>query len=442
MPLRQLTIFPLPLIMVIYWLIPAIAAAQTAVPITIGEESIIANEATVDYPTEAHFRLEVDPKLTVVDANLTYNVEQTSCLAVSTQVPVQVDGPIMEWDWAMIRSGNPPPGVDLWWEWTLTDDQGQTYTTPRQNLKFTDDRFPWQTITEGDITLHWYAGEEVGPLLLESAVEGLQLLEEDLGIELHEDVEFYIYGGSADMRDAVLNIQDWAGGVAFPEYNIILMGVPPDIADDWGRSTIRHELAHLVVGQYGRSCVGGHRPTWLEEGLAMYAEGEPSSDVTADLDQAIQENSFAPLRSLNGPFPAHDDEAGSAYSQSYSTIEFLREEYGQEKLQMLLLLLAEGGSYDDALEQIYDVNVDGLEQQWRTWIGAPARQIPPTPTPISASGIPTVAPLLGPATMPTPLASESEPEFPSSTPSPGICGFGLLPLLLLSVFSWRKKGLS
>jgi hypothetical protein len=304
MLLRRVSILSL-LLLMIYWLKPATADAQNANPITLSEERIITNDASVDYPTKVHFRLEVDPALTIVDAVLTYDVEQISCLDVSTQVPVEVDGPVIEWEWPMIRSGNPPPGADLWWEWTLTDDQGQTYTTPRQNLKFTDDRFSWQTISEGDVILHWYDGEEVGPLLLESAVAGLALLEEDLGIELQEDVELYIYGGSDDMRDAVLYIQDWAGAVAFPEYNIILVGVPPHLAEDWGRSTIRHELAHLVVGQYGRSCVGGRRPTWLEEGLAMYAEGEPSTDVTTDLDQGIKENSFAPRLCLQPDLQHH-----------------------------------------------------------------------------------------------------------------------------------------
>jgi len=330
--------------------------------------------------------------------------------------------------------------VKLWWEWTVTDDQGHTYVTPRQNLIFTDDRFPWQTISQDDVTLHWYAGEDVGPILLESAVAGLALLEEDLGIHLQEDVEFYIYGSADEMRDAVLYIQDWAGGVAFSEYNIILMGVPPSLAEDWGRSTIRHELAHLVVGQYGRSCVGGHRPTWLEEGLAMYAEGEPSAEVTTDLDRGVKENSFAPLRSLNGPFPAHDEEAGSAYSQSYSTIEFLREEYGHEKIRMLLLLLAEGESYDNALQGVYQFNVDGLEQRWRTWLNAPSRLIPPTPTPLSAVGIPTVIPLSRPGTLSTPgvTANQSEISLPTA-PGSGICGLGLVPLLLVGIFSWRKK---
>lgn len=421
-------------------LLTAITKAQTADSLPLDPHMIVSNEAVVDYPTEVHFSLEVDPSLTISEAILTYDVEQESCLDVSTQVPVEVNGSLMEWDWAMIRSGNPPPGVDLWWEWTVIDDQGQSYTTPRNSLTFSDDRFEWQTIEEGNVILHWYAGEDVGPMLLEAAVGGLELLEQDMGIELQEDVEFYIYGSSNDMRDAVLYIQDWAGGVAFSEYNIILIGVPPNQAMDWGRDTIRHELAHLALGQYGRSCVGGHRPTWLEEGLAMYAEGEPSEEVTTDLEQGLEENSFAPLRSLNGPFPAHDEAAGSAYSQSYSTIQFMREEYGQEKLRNFILLLAEGESYDDALQTMYNVNVDGLEQEWRAWLGAPVREIPPTPTPLSAAAIPTIEPLARPDTVPTPEAAANPPAAsPPTGSSSGTCGLGLAPLLVLGVFTWRKK---
>ena len=418
---------------------PHLLKAQTAASI-LDDAKIIRNEAVVDYPTTVDFQLQLDPTLTVVDAVLTYDVQQTSCLGVSTTVPVEVNGPVLEWEWAMVRSGNPPPGADLWWEWQVTDDQGQIYTTPRQSLTFVDDRFTWKTISKDNITLHWYAGDNVGPLLLDAAVAGLDLLEKDLGIELQEETTFYIYGSAADMRDAVLDIQDWAGGVAFPEYSTILMGVPPSIAEDWGRSTIRHELAHLVVGKFGESCVGGHRPTWLEEGLAMFAEGEPSADVTSDLEQATADNSFAPLRSLNGPFPAHGDEASSAYSQSYSTIKFLREQYGQKKLQDLLLLLAQGQGYDAALQQVYGQNVDGLEQEWRKWIGVPQRDVPPTLTPISAAAVPTLIPLAGPANVPTPLPGETvQVPTPAPNPTTGICGLGLVPLFLLGAISWRKK---
>jgi hypothetical protein len=432
-------LFLLPLVLCFFLGMPKESKAQTE-SIPLEKEHIITNEALVDYPNSVNFKLETSPSLNIVDAVLAFDVEQASCLDVSTTVPVEIDGSTLEWEWAMVRSGNPPPGVDLWWEWRLTDDQGQLYQTPRQSLTFADERFSWKSVSEENITLYWYEGEEVGSLLLESAVAGLSLLEEDLGIELQEDITFYIYGSAVDMRAAVLAIQDWAGGVAFSEYNTILMGVPPSIAEDWGRPTIRHELAHLALGKFGQSCVGGHRPTWLEEGLATYAEGEPAGSVLSDLQQATADNSFAPLRSLNGPFPAHGVEAGSAYSQSYSTVKFLREEYGQENLQDLLLLLAQGESYDNALEQVYGQNVDGLEQEWREWIGVPLRQVPPTPTPLSAAAIPTVVPLARPANLPTPPPGDlAQSPIPPANPGSGICGLGLVPLFLLGAFSLRKK---
>jgi len=251
-----------------------------------------------------------------------------------------------------------------------------------------------------------------------------------MGIVLQEDVSFYIYGSASDMRQAVLFVQDWAGGVAFSPYNTILIGVAPSQAEGWGRETVRHELAHLVLGQFGWSCLGGGRPTWLEEGLAMYAEGPADAEIRADLARGIEADAFLPLRSLNGAFPAHDSDAGMAYSQSYSVVNYLLDEYGAAQLQELILTLAQGIGYDEALQQVYDMNVDGLEIAWRQAIGAPPRQIPPTPTPLVAAAIPTVAPLSGPQTHPTPpAAAQSPPAGPSLT----ICGLGLAPLFLLGI---------
>jgi len=425
------------LVLILFCLLLAagVVAAQTAVV----PPTILHNTAVVNYPNDVTFRLEVAPDADVVEAVLNYDVAQFACLDVTTQVPVVVSDAVITWQWVMIRSGNPPPGAEMWWEWTLTDAQGHTTTTPRQTLTFTDERFSWRTVSADGINVHWYAGETVGPALLEAAVSGVALLENDMGIELQEGVDFYIYGSAADMRDAVLYVQDWAGGVAFTEYNVILMGVPPASVESWGRSTVRHELAHLVVGQFGRSCVGGRRPTWLEEGLAMYAEGEPSARVQADLAQGLADNSFAPLRSLSGPFPAHDSAASAAYSQSYSVVAFMRAAYGQEKLQELLLLLAEGEPYDPALEQVYGFNTDGLEAEWRASIGAPQRPFPPTPTPLSAAAVPTLAPLAAPVDVATPPAAAAPPPA-APAPATGICGLGLAPLFLLTLgLGFRRR---
>jgi hypothetical protein len=146
------------------------------------------------------------------------------------------------------------------------------------------------------------------------------------------------------------------------------------------------------------------------------------------------------LRSLNGAFPAHGDAAGLAYNQSFSVIQFLSEEYGPELISDLILVLAAGESYDNALEQVYGFNVDGLEQEWRAWIGAPMRPLPPTATPFSAAAVPTMVPLAAPEDLPTP---ESFPEFPAPQPEApsrsGLCAFGLIPLMMLGVFSWQSR---
>lgn len=433
---------------VIFWIFALCLLLTIRPPLAqagVTDVRVVVDEAVVDFPNSVTFRLRLASDSPLRSATLSYTVDKFSCLEAVTAVPVVVnpaDATELEWTWVMIRSGNPPPGATLRWQWHLTDTAGNTVTTPRQELTFSDDRFVWRTVTAGDIHLHWYAGDNVGPMLLEAAVEGLALLQEEMGIELQSDVQIFVYGQSRDMRDAVLYIQDWAGGVAFTEYNIILLGVTPASAPGWGRRTIRHELAHLVLAQFGRSCLGGSRPNWLEEGLAVYAEGEPEQSILDDVAAAIRENRLEPVRSLNGPFPAHGREAGIAYSQSYSLVAFLLDHYGQEKIQDLILALAAGASYDAALEQVYGFNSDGLEVTWRQSVGAPERAIPPTPTAIAAAAVPTYAPLGAPRALPTPpeaAATAAPAVVAPEAGRPGICAFGLLPLFLLVVVQLGRR---
>jgi hypothetical protein len=416
--------------------------ANTAVsPPHLQTPTINRNQATVNFPDEVIFQLDIAPDFVVDKAVLTYDLNKFTCLDATATVPLEVTGNNLEWTWILSRSGNPPPGAELWWEWTITDSSGSSFTTPRQTLTFSDDRFQWDSIEQEGVRLHWYGNDQTGPILLQAAVAGLDRLQTEMGIELEDEVQLYIYDDYDDMRAALLFVQDWAGAVAFDEYNIILMGVPPDIANTWGVQTVPHELAHLVLGRFGHSCVGGHRPTWLEEGLAVYAEGEPQADMVRDLENGVKNNSFEPLRSLTGAFSAHGTEAGIAYSQSYSTITFMLNTYGQEKMQQLILRLADGTGYDEALTAVYGFNMDGLELAWREAMGLPPRAIPATPTPFSAAAIPTFEPLSAPASLPTPPAADQPPPA-APEPSITVCGLGAMPLALVGLWfgSRKRKG--
>jgi hypothetical protein len=423
---------------------PPTSPSRAPQAILVTDAPELANEAIVDFPETVTFRLELDVEEPIVEATLIYQLGREGCLVAGTHVPVEVTGSSLEWTWVMSRSGNPPPGAKISWHWEVTGASGNTITTPAKELTFADERFEWRTIEaqsaslSAPIRLHWYEGEEVGPVLLEAAMAGLERLQQDTGIELQGEVQFFIYADSEDMREALLYVQDWAGGIAFTDYNTILIGVPPHLAETWGSSTVRHELAHLVINQFSLSCLGGSLPNWLSEGLAVYAEGEPDEQTLKDIEEGIEGDLFQPVRTLNGSFPAQGDAASAAYSQSYSLVNYLLDTYGQEKIQELLLVLAGATSYDAALEKVYGFNADGLEVAWRKHIGAPLRQIPPTPTPFLAANVPTVVPLNPAQSWPTPLAPGALAATSAPTDSaldPGrnitVCGLGLVPLLLL-----------
>ena len=54
------------------------------------------------------------------------------------------------------------------------------------------------------------------------------------------------------------------------------------------------------------------------------------------LDQAIKANDLLSVRSLSGNFSEDPAKADLSYSQSYSLVNFLIEQYGQDKMTALL----------------------------------------------------------------------------------------------------------
>ena len=76
---------------------------------------------------------------------------------------------------------------------------------------------------------------------------GLTLLKNDAGLVPDSPIDLYIFGSTNDMKDAILYEPSWTGGQAFPEQNIVILGIS-QAELDWGRSSIVHELTHVLVG--------------------------------------------------------------------------------------------------------------------------------------------------------------------------------------------------
>jgi hypothetical protein len=131
-----------------------------------------------------------------------------------------------------------------------------------------DDIHDWKSISNGDfLRLHWYEGDQTFALdLAQSAYNGLQFNETQSGLKAKAPIDIYIYADTKDLQDAILYEPSWTGGQAFPDHDIVILGISPSDLD-WGRDAIVHELTHVLVGHQTFSCLGDV-PTWLNEGLS------------------------------------------------------------------------------------------------------------------------------------------------------------------------------
>lgn len=397
------------------------------------------NEIMLSFPESATFRATLTSDADITSVVLEYGNEQQTCGEVIAKAfPQFTPGRTVdvEWTWEMRQSGSLPPGAQLWWRWRVFDANGQETVTETKTATWLDNEHKWQSLNSGEyLRLHWYQGDQAFAAdLVQAASAGLQFNATQSGLKSEAPIDIYVYANTDDLREAILYEPSWTGGQAFPDQNIVILGISK--ADlDWGRDAIVHELTHVLVGDLTFSCLGDV-PTWLNEGLAVYSEGELDSASENQLEDAIRNDTLLTVRSLSSGFSEVADKAYLSYSQSYSVTKFLIETYGQEKMTALLVNLKHGLTIDEALKQTYGFNVEGLEEAWRNGIGAQPRPVAAQPTAqATPTFVPTIVPVGAASVLQvtlTPIPTSSFHEQP--TPAPARTGPPLaLTMILLGL---------
>lgn len=129
---------------------------------------------------------------------------------------------------------------------------------------------------------------------------------------------------------------DWAQGVFDGRIKVPLRGFDAD--DATLAPVLRHEYAHHVV----RELAGDRCPTWLNEGVAMWAEGS-NDQRDRWAAERLSDAPLVPLTTLRGSFsrmPA--EQAERAYAQSYMAVLHLLDRHGSRSLIGLLEALGRG----------------------------------------------------------------------------------------------------
>ena len=334
--------------------------------------TISSSSVETEFPATLVFNLTAESEVNIADIRLHYKVERMEHAQVTSEVYIEfVPDSVVEaqWTWDMRKTGGLPPGSSIQYWWTVADAAGNKVETEPAQVQFDDDRYSWRSLNQGQVTLHWYNGDDsFASNLMAATQQALARLTEYAGAEIESPVEIYIYANAGDLQGSMIYPQEWTGGVAFTRYGVIAIGIAPDELD-WGIRTIAHELTHLVIHQMTFNPYGD-LPTWLDEGLAMYAEGELAPAFATFLNNAVVEGKLISVRSLSSPFSAFAEESLLAYAQSYSLEEFLVNKYGKEKMFELLTTFKQGSGYDEALLRVYGFDMDGLNALWQDYITA------------------------------------------------------------------------
>jgi len=340
--------------------------------ITYSQDGISLQDSTAEiyFPSALVFKIKAASQSDITKIRLHYQVDRMNYAQVTSEAwPDFTPSPKVEtkWVWDM-RKVSLPAGATVRYWWTIEDKSRDKLITPADKIRFDDLRYSWQRLAVGQLSLLWYKGSQsFAEELMAACQQALERLAEDTGVYLEKPINLYIYASTKDLRGAMIFPQEWTGGVAFTEYGIIAIGVPLSELD-WGKRALAHELGHTVTHQLTFSPYGAVLPTWLDEGLAMHAEGEPDSYLQSALEKAITQQKLISVRSLSSPFSAKPEEAYISYAESQSLVEFLIQNHGKDKMLRLLGLLKEGNSCDEALTEVYGFDQDGLDKLWREYI--------------------------------------------------------------------------
>ena len=337
----------------------------------------LVNGVRTDFPNAVEFHLMYvgvpDPQSVDLEFSFTPVHSCDGGTVHSVRFPVRTT---IIWRWEPSEGQAFPPGHTVRWRWRVTGADGSVRMTYPREFVWTDKRFEWQSHTKDELTVHWYNQyPEFGEHLvgfLEPQLERIEAIETS-----RSPVNVFVYENGEDAGPGALLQRDDVN--PYRAFNTAVSVIPKEIEGDELTALI-HELAHFVVQDRGFNCFNG-LPRWLEEGLAMHAEGGLPNEMRRAFAEARLIEQFIPLRSFDVPFSPNTEETAVQYphsqdkliryAQSYSLVEVLKEEFGWERIGFLIDLFKYGITVDDALKLAFGIDTEETERLWRLRTGLP-----------------------------------------------------------------------
>ena len=325
------------------------------------------------------------------------------------------------------------PGTIITYSFVITDAEGNHLDTPEYEYIYHDDRYEWDEITNGIVTVSYH-----GPVsfraqdVLDATVQTLEHMGPLLGAGVDDPIRITMYNNWPEMRAALPPASETTrreliteGQAHSPEGVLLVLGGAPRAS-----GIASHEVTHILVHRAGEGSLG-RVPSWLNEGLAEFGNIQPGESYDRALYYAIQRNNLLPITSMDGQ-PGTPEDVIIFYGQARSIVRYMVEAYGAEKMRELMATIKSGKNYRNAIPEVYGITPLELENEWRDALGVQRREVLddasalPTPLPTPALGLLSIDALrqqgsLGATAVPAAATAAPEPTAmaeAAATPEP------------------------
>lgn len=311
-----------------------------------------------------------------------------------------------------------PIGSQFRYHWHLTGTDGSTFVTEEQSYLFLDGRYPWVSVREGDVTVYYYGtAHERAQRVAQAARSAIEDTEDLLQVKVPYPVRVMVWASEADgelaMRSRGLVFDELVrtGGQRVGSDLLFVFSATMDV--------VRHEAAHIVTAVAGDGPFT-RIPSWLDEGTAVFMQ---NSQLEYDDAIAFGIAADRTLRLRNMEAASNNpNEINLFYGQSWSVVDYMLEEFGDQRFAELYRVIREGATTDSGLQQIYGVDQDGLYNLWRVAKGLEAIDYAPR---VEATAAPVAEGTRAPLAIPTSIGSsggsgDGEAAAPTATPESAV----------------------
>ena len=205
-----------------------------------------------------------------------------------------------------------------------------------------------------------YNGEAAPALareVLKTLEQHFNAIESELNYTPKESISVVLYTDQAFAN--ITRAPSWVGALNDGRIRVPVRGLTAMTSEL--SLDLKHELVHSFVGPKTRS----RCPTWLNEGLAQWFEGERSgtlaSEFVTDFDQRKQ---ALPLANLEGGWMGlSGDQARVAYAWGLSVTEYIVSTDGMRDIERLLDHIASDSNAETAAKNVLHMEYSELEEE-------------------------------------------------------------------------------